>query len=261
MALEKRGGHLVIHFALDRPAHDFGLVLSGGENGDLAGLEDRGHTHCDGLAWDVFVSKEIGCRVLPGHEIQRDQAGPALEAGARLVESDVAGAPDAENLEVDAARGPNRLLVAPAFLFDQFARSVAPGEVHVGRRDVEMGEEVLPHEPMVGMQAFRAHRVVLVEVERHDVAEAEALVPVEPDQLAVHTDWCRTGSETQHGVPALARPGGDQVRDPAGHHPAEVVVIFDDDGRDLLLCGHGIRSQGRRPRRRSQPGRPRGGRS
>ena len=91
-------------------------------------------------------------------------------AGARLVEADVAGAADSQDLEIDAAGRADRLLVAPALVLDPVSRSVARRDVHVGGIDVEVGEEVLPHEPMVGMEAAGIHRVVLVEVERHDVA-------------------------------------------------------------------------------------------
>ena len=171
VALQERRGDLVVDLALDRAADDRGLVLAGGENHDLAGLEDRGDAHRDRLAGHVLLAEEVGGGVLPRHQVERDQPGPALGAGARLVEADVARAPDAEELEVDAAGGADRLLVAPDRGLGLVARQVAARDVHVGPRDVELGEEILPHEAMVGVDALRVHRVVLVQVERDHVAK------------------------------------------------------------------------------------------
>ena len=97
-------------------------------------------------------------------------------------------------------------LVAPALGLHLVARHVAPGDVHVLRRDVELGEEILPHEAVVGVDALRIHRVVLVEIERDHVGEAESFLAVHPDQLAVHPDRGRAGGQPEHRpVPAAVR--------------------------------------------------------
>ena len=78
-------------------------------------------------------------------------------------------------------------------LLELVAGQVAAGDVDVGRIDVEQGEEILQHEAMVGVQALRVHRVVLVQIEGDDPGKAEPFVPVHPDELAVDADRGRSG--------------------------------------------------------------------
>ena len=85
---------------------------------DLARLEDRRHAHRDRFAGDVLLAEEIGRGVPPGHQVERDQPRPALGARAGLVEADVPGPADAEQLEVDASGGLDRRLVAAALVLD-----------------------------------------------------------------------------------------------------------------------------------------------
>ena len=93
---------------------------------DLAGLEDRGDAHRDRLARHVLLAEEVGRGVLAGHQVEGDEPGAALEPRARLVEPDVPGRADAEELEVDAAGGADRLLVAPALAPRPRSRGTSP---------------------------------------------------------------------------------------------------------------------------------------
>lgn len=63
---------------------------------------------------------------------------------------------------------------------------IAIQDVHILRHDVDVLEEVVPHEIVVrfGVVARQAH--VLVHVERFHVAERDAALLVEFDQLAIH---------------------------------------------------------------------------
>jgi hypothetical protein len=90
----------------------------------------------------------------------------------------VARLSDAEELEVDAARLLNRGLVRVAEGRNLVARERAVWDVDVSRVDVHVGEEVLPHEPMVGVEARGGDPVVLIEVEGHHARER--------DLVAVH---------------------------------------------------------------------------
>ena len=69
----------------------------------------------------------------------------------------------------------DRRFVAARSVVDLGARQVARRDVDVLRLDVDVREEILPHEAVVGVDALLRHRVVLVEIERHDVREAQAL--------------------------------------------------------------------------------------
>ena len=77
------------------------------------------------------------------------------------------------------------------------SRALARRDVDVRRIDVDVREEILPHEAMVGVDALLRHRVVLVEIERHDVGEAQPFVAMHADQLAIDPDRRRAGGEAE----------------------------------------------------------------
>ncbi len=114
VALQIGGGDLVVDLALDRALDDRGLVLAGCDQDDLAGFENGPDAHGDRLDRDVLGAEEVSGRGPAGDRIERDQACARRGARAGFVETDVPGLPDAQNLEVDAARIVDRALVLAA---------------------------------------------------------------------------------------------------------------------------------------------------
>ena len=110
MLLQEAGGDGVGDRPLDGPLHDRRLVLAEGQEHDLAGVEDGADAHRQGLVRHVLLAEETAGRVAARHRVERDQARPAVAGRAGLVEADVAGAADAQDLQVDAA-GPADLLL------------------------------------------------------------------------------------------------------------------------------------------------------
>ncbi len=217
MLLQVGRGDRTVDVALHRPTHDRRLVLAGRDQRDLARLEDGRDPHRDRLGGDVLGAEEVGGGGAACDRVERDQPGARPGTRARLVEADVAGLADAEDLVVDATRRLDRVLVVAAVGLDLGAGQVAARDVDAGPVHVHLFEQVLPHEPVVAVQAPRRHRVVLIEVEGRDVGPVEALVAMEPDQLAVDPDRGRAGRESQHRRPAgrVALPYhfGDPLRD------------------------------------------------
>ena len=240
--LEEGRGHLVVHLSLDRPAHDRGLVLASREDQDLPRLEDRRDAHRERFSRHVLLAEEIGCRVLPGHQVESHQPSPALRTGAGLVEADVTGPPDAEKLEIDPAGRPDLLFVATAFIFYSVPRHVAPREVNVVGQDVEMGEQILPHEPVIGMDAPRVHGVVLVQIEGDDIRKAQPFLLVHSNELAIDSYGGRTGGQTEDGAGSRPAPGLNKICDPAGDEQPNLVVIVHDDGAEAFAGCSGLRT-------------------
>ena len=90
---------------------------------------------------------------------------------------------------------------------------------------------------MVGVDAPRIHRVVLVEIEGDDVGEVQSLLAVHPDELAIHPDGRRTGGEAEHRTLPGGALRGDHLRDPSGDYAAELVVVVYHDRTDPLVMG------------------------
>ncbi len=246
MTLEECRGHLAILRSLHRAADNAGLVLAGGEQGDLAGFEDRGHAHGDRLVRHVVLAEEIGGGVLSGDAVERDETGPALELRAGFIEADVAGLANAKQLEIDPARSADCRFIGLALGVHALARKIAPGDVNLRRRNVHLREEVLPHEAVVGVDAVRCHRVVLVQIERHHVLERQALIAVKPDQFPIDPDRGGTGREPQHRGAALPVPVDDQLGDALGDGSRQCLRLVDDLDGDAFQGSHGDRCSGRR---------------
>ena len=217
VSLEKGRGHVDVDLALDRPPHHGRLVLAGREDRDLARVEDGGDAHGNGFARHVIFAEEIGGGVGTRDRVEVHEASTTVGARPRFVEPDVSGLADAENLKIDSARFANLGFIPIGGSVNVVPGYVAGWDVDVLRVDVDLREEVLPHEPMVGVNARLRHRVVLVEVERHHVGEAQVLVSMHPDQFAIHPDRRRSGGESEHrplaGGIALVDEGRDSCRD------------------------------------------------
>jgi hypothetical protein len=103
-----------------------------------------------------------------------------------------------------------------------------------------VGEQVFPHEPVVAVQAVRRHGEVLVEVERDDVPEAQAVFAMEPDQLAIDSDRGRAGGQSEHRGATGGAALRDELRDPLGDADGDGLIgLFDDDRDALVGLGHG----------------------
>ena len=153
----------------------------------------------------------------------------------------MSGLADSQDLEIDASRLGDRALVFARVRLDLPAREVPPGNVHVAGLDVDVLEEILPHEAVVAVEALGGHRVVLVEVEGHDLGEVESFLAMEPDQLPVDSDGGGTGREPQDGSPDGGAPLADETGDAPGDEPGNAVVGFLDDDRDpFRTFAHGV---------------------
>ncbi len=133
MGLEVGGGHVRMDLTLHRPSNDPGLVLPRGQERDLPGIQDGGHPHGDGLQGHVLLAEEVGGGIGPGDGVEKDQVGPGFTGRSRLVEADVAAPADAQEHEVDAARGLDGFVVVPAVTLQLVPGSGAIGDVDVLR--------------------------------------------------------------------------------------------------------------------------------
>jgi hypothetical protein len=118
-----------------------------------------------------------------------------------------------------------------------FARDVATRDVNVGGIDVDVIEQILPHEPVVAVDAVRRHRVVLVEIERDHVGEAQSFLPVASNQLAVNANWCGSRRETEYGMPTFLGASTDQVRHLVGNQTGHLRVAVGNHNRNAFV-GH-----------------------
>ncbi len=175
-------------------------------------LHDGSHAHGDGAGRHFVPSAEVAGGVFDGEVVEVDHARFRGEGGAGFVESDVSRAPDAQNLDVDAARLFDGAFVCRTEGFHFVRLQGAVGDVDVLRKDVHLAEEVMVHEMVVALFRLPFHGHVFVEVEGDDVAEGEPLFPVHPDQFGVELDGGGACCQSQHAGPALGGARAYQFR-------------------------------------------------
>ena len=238
MVLQEGRGDLGGDLPLDRLADDPRLVLAPGHQDDPARLEDRADAHRDRVAGGVHLAPEVPRGVPSSQGIQGDLAGAGALGASGLVEADVAGAPDPEDLEVDPARRPDGRLVLLAVGVHLGLGHRPVGNVRVLGQDVDVVEQVRLHEVPVASGLGGRHREVLVQVEADDVAEAQALLAVEANELGVKVERRRSGRQAQDGRLALGLASADQGRDLAGDRLGGLHAVGEyDQGYVLEAVG------------------------
>jgi len=153
--------------------------------------------------------------------------GPRNQRPRRLVEADVPVEPEAENLQVDAARAIDGAFVGPAFLVDVARRPVQ--EVNPPRRQVDVIEQVALHECAIAARIAGGETKELVEVEGRGAAEIDAPGLVQPSERAIQRNRRPARWQAQHETGprrqgarditrARARQAERGVKDSDPHH-------------------------------------------
>lgn len=168
--LQAGQGPHVVDTLLDTLLQSKRLALAKDDDNDLSGFEDGLDTDSQGHARhlaDVVVKEaRVGKDGVIGQSLDTGTAG---QAGAGLVEGNVAVLADASKEQVNAASLLNGVFIGNA-LGLQVGR-IAVENVDVGRVDVYVGEEVLPHEGVVGLGMVAGDAHVLIHVEGDDILE------------------------------------------------------------------------------------------
>ena len=139
-------------------------------------------------------------------------AGDGGIVGAGFVEADVAGAANAENLEVDAAAVLDFLFVGGAVGGNLVTLHRAGGQVDVLRLHVDVVEEIGVHEVPVGFRMVVVQAAVFVQIEGDDVGKGKAFFLVQADQLRIKGQRSGARGEAKNHVPAFGGARADQFR-------------------------------------------------
>ena len=109
------------------------------------------------------------------------------EGRSRLVECDVPVRAYSTHEQVNTAIACDLCFVFSAFLFGVGCVSVQ--DIYVFWKDVDLVEEVGPHEGVVALFMVAWNATVFVHVECHDIAEGYFTFLIKLDQVSVHAKW------------------------------------------------------------------------
>jgi hypothetical protein len=213
MFLKERRTDLVADRAFNRFFHDGCLGISPGEEDDAAGFKNGAATHGDRVGRNVGQFTEgWGC-ILAGHWIEMNAAGARFLWRTRLVEADVAGAPDAEKLEVKSTCLTDRFFVGGAMRVDLILWHDPARKVDVGCRNVDVIEQIPVHESPVALRMIAIETEVFIEVEGDDPGERQALFLMETDQFTVEGDRGAARGKTENSRAAFCGTATNQRGD------------------------------------------------
>lgn len=157
---------------LDASLQSKRLSLAENNDDDLAGLENsldtNGQGHARNLVDVIAEKSRVGEN---GVVCQGLDPGSTGQARPGLVESDVAVLANAGKEEVDTADGLDGIFVGDALGLEVLG--IAVQDVHVGGVDIDVGEEILPHEGVVGFGVVAGNAHVLIHVESDDMLEGD----------------------------------------------------------------------------------------
>ena len=147
--------------AVDHVAHGLGLVCAKGAQHDLAGLHDAADAKGKGLSGHILLFFKDTAVGFDGALGQVDHLGAVAELVRRLVEADVAVLPQAQQLQVDAARP----LDGPVLIARLFFHILGDAGGHARILHVDVVKQLLVHKVAVaaGMIGLEAHILIQVE--------------------------------------------------------------------------------------------------
>ena len=100
MTLQEGGGNLICNLSFHRLVDDSGFPFTPGHHDDAFGFQNGTHTHGDGLAGNVLLTKKITGCIKACDLIEADQTGKGSLSAAGFIETNMTSAANAQNLKV-----------------------------------------------------------------------------------------------------------------------------------------------------------------
>ena len=117
--------------------------------------------------------------------------------------------PQAKQLQVDAAQVPDDLVIAGAGAVAVGIHAV--GDVGVGQIQVDMVEQVVPHEIGVALVVVPVQAHILVQVDGADLGEVQLARLTAADQLLIGPHRAGAGGQPQNAAGLEDDLGGDDI--------------------------------------------------
>ena len=127
---------------------------------------------------------------------------------AGLIEADVAIVADSQQLQVNAARLPDGSIVGAGGSLRVGGVSIR--DVDVFRRHVDMAEQLLPHEEMVGAGMLRRKALVFIQIEADGPGKIKITRLVHGNQVLVGAHGRGAGGKAKNAVRLVQQLCGHQ---------------------------------------------------
>ena len=195
--LEGRDGPNLSDGTFDGSLQSASLVVAVADDEHFLSVKHCANANGEGrLGHLVYIALEeaaVGDNCIGGEALL---TGAALEAGERLVESDVAVGTNTAHEEVDTASSLDGSFVGSALCYNIFCVTIE--DVYVLLLDVDMAEEVVPHEAVVAFGMLFGQTYIFVHVEGDNIFEAHLTGLVKLNEVLVEAQRTTASGATQH---------------------------------------------------------------
>lgn len=186
MLLQAADGPHVVDWLFYSMAEGTGFIMAIHHDHHLLGIHHSSNTYCQsGLGNQIHVIVKEAAVGYDGIGSKGLLAGTALKTGSWLVEGNMSIGANTTHEQVNTACCLNSFLVV--FTLSLQILGIAIENMDILFLNVDVTEEVVPHEAMLtlGMIFGKVH--ILVHVESNHVLERHLASLVQGDQLSVHT--------------------------------------------------------------------------
>lgn len=197
MHLDHAGGPHVADAVLDHVVQCTGFLGSVHENQNLSGVHHGADSYGEGLLGNLgFVVVEEAAVGLDGVGGEGLHTGAGSKAASGLVEGDMAVRTYATHKEIDSACLGDHLLVMVALGLQ--VGGVAVEDMDVLFLDVDVVEEVIPHEAVVALGMIDGKAYIFVHIEGHYILKREDSFLIELYQVLVEAERGAAGGTSQN---------------------------------------------------------------
>ncbi len=133
------------------------------------------------------IAAELLCGVCHRFGSQADGPGTRRKTRPRLVESNMPIGANADDEQIDSSHIPNGFFVIAGFI----------RKMSVSCRDVDMIEKMLVHAGVKAIRIVLRQSEIFIKVECAHLGKTEALIPVHPHKLRVHSERRSAGRQPQ----------------------------------------------------------------
>ena len=186
MLLQAADGPHVVDWLFYSMAEGTGFIMAIHHDHHLLCIHYCANTYCKSRLWNqIYIIVKETAVSNDGIGGKGLLAGTALQAGAWLVEGNMSIRTNATHEQVNTACILNSFLIVLALCLQILG--IAIENMDIFFLNVDMAEEVVPHEAVVALGMILGEIHILVHVESNHVLERHLASLVQGDQLSVHT--------------------------------------------------------------------------
>lgn len=198
MQLENRSRNARGHRSEKRLFEDVCLAFAGHDHHNPPRLHDAADAHRVGEMRHIRFRRKKTLVRLNGGIRQRNAVCVLLEHVLRLVEADVPIWPKPQQLEINAAKLADGRVVMAALRVAVLGHAIR--NVRVPQVNLDMVEEILPHEMRIALRMAGGQPDIFIQIYRRYLPEINIALMLPRDELLIRANRAGAGCQSKNGI-------------------------------------------------------------